>query len=237
MLVMPRVPNLSSRPLRYIDNNMRLNCMGCRGVPTTIKTDAQPSAPPPGMMRRLLLFLSDQQRVRHWMETSTIARRFANRFVAGDILDDALAACRRVNAEHITATLDYLGEHVRTLDEAALCRDAYLRTLRAIVDNRVDSNVSLKLTQFGIDLSEDVCRANVAALVRCAAQAGSFVRIDMESTAYTDRTLRLVEFMHENYGACGTVIQAYLHRSARDFLLLCVKGIRVRLCKGAYLEP
>jgi proline dehydrogenase len=171
------------------------------------------------------------------METSSVAHRLAHRFVAGNTLDDALRACQGVNAEGISATLDYLGEHVRTVDEAAQCRDAYLRTLRGIIDGGIDSNVSLKLTQFGIDLSEDICRTNVGGLVKCASDAGSFVRIDMESSEYTDRTLRLVEDLHERHGACGTVIQAYLFRSAKDVERLCTKGIPVRLCKGAYLEP
>ena len=189
------------------------------------------------MMRRFLLFLSGQQRVRRWMESSPTTHRLVRRFVAGDTLDDALRACRRVNAEHISATLDYLGEHVHTLDEAALCRDTYQRTQRAILDHAIDANVSLKLTQFGIDFSEDACRDNVAGLVHCAAAAGSFVRVDMESSEYTDRTLRLVEDLHARYEAVGTVIQAYLYRSAEDIRRLCAKGVRVRLCKGAYLEP
>jgi proline dehydrogenase len=184
-----------------------------------------------------MLYLSGQQQVRRWMETSSVAHRLAQRFVAGDRLDDALEACRRVNAEGITATLDYLGEHVTTLQEAEQCRDAYLRTLHAIIENEINSNVSLKLTQFGIDFSEDACLANVAALVKCAAEAGSFVRVDMESSVYSERTLRLVEELHARHGACGTVIQAYLHRSAADVERLCAKGIRIRLCKGAYLEP
>ncbi len=170
------------------------------------------------------------------METSTAGRRLAHRFVAGGTLEEALQSCRQVNSEGISATLDYLGENVQTLAEAAQCRDTYLRALGAIIDGKINSNVSLKLTQFGIDLSGESCCANVSALVKCAAEAGSFVRIDMESSAYTDRTLHLVEALHEQYGACGTVIQAYLHRSAADVDRLCAKGIRVRLCKGAYLE-
>ena len=188
------------------------------------------------MMRGCLLYLSRQQGLRRWMETSHVAHRLAHRFVAGDRLEQALDVCRRVNAEGISATLDYLGENVRTLEEAAQCRDAYQRTLRAIVENGIDANVSLKLTQFGIDVSEDACRDNVGSLVKCAAEAGSFVRIDMESSAYTDRTLHLVEELHARYGACGTVIQAYLYRSAGDVERLSAKGVRVRLCKGAYLE-
>ena len=189
------------------------------------------------MMRRTLLFLSRQQNLRRWFETSSVAHRLAHRFVAGDTLEEAVAVCRRVNSEGILTTLDYLGENVRTLEEAAQCRDAYLRTLRAIIDNGIQGNVSLKLSQFGLDFSEEACRANVASLVKCAAEAGNFVRVDMEASAYTDRTLRLVEALHQEYNACGTVIQAYLRRSAQDVDRLCDHAIRVRLCKGAYLEP
>jgi proline dehydrogenase len=188
------------------------------------------------MLRSLLLFLSHQPRLRHWMETSPVAHRLAHRFVAGDTLDQALAACRHVNSEGISATLDYLGENVHTLPEAAQCRDAYLGALQAIIAGEIESHVSLKLTQFGIDICEAACRENVSNLVKCAAETGSFVRVDMESSAYTDRTLGIVEGLHEQYGACGTVIQAYLYRSAKDIERLNARRIRVRLCKGAYLE-
>jgi proline dehydrogenase len=189
------------------------------------------------MMRTFLLFLSRRQQLRRWLETSPVAHRLAHRFIAGNTLADALRACGQVNAEGIRATLDCLGENVRTLAEAEQSRDVYLKTLRAIVEDGIDSNVSLKLTQFGMDLAEDACRENVSALVKCAAAANNFVRVDMESSEYTARTLRLVEDLHAEYGACGTVIQAYLYRSAADVERLCAKAIRVRLCKGAYLEP
>ncbi len=188
-------------------------------------------------MRSLLLFLSHEQPLRRWMETSPLAQRLAHRFVAGDQLEQALAACRRVNSEGISATLDYLGENVSSIQEAGQCRDRYLAALEAIVESGVDSNLSLKLTQFGIDLDAQACRQNVASLVKRAAEAASFVRIDMESSAYTEPTLRLVEALHAQYGACGTVIQAYLYRSAKDIERLNARRIRVRLCKGAYLEP
>jgi proline dehydrogenase len=188
------------------------------------------------MLRNLLLFLSREQRLRRWMERSSLAHRLSDRFVAGDCLEQALATCRRINQEGITATLDYLGENVTSLEEAALCRDAYMRTLGAIVENRIASHVSLKLSQFGIDLGEAECRNNVGALVKYAAEVDNFVRVDMESSAYTERTLRLVEDLHAQYGACGTVIQAYLYRSAKDIARLNARRIRVRLCKGAYLE-
>lgn len=171
------------------------------------------------------------------METSPTARRLATRFVAGETLDQALCVARDLNREGITVTLDHLGESVNSLDEAAAARDVYLHTLDAIQPSGVQGNVSLKLTQFGIDLSAQECRSNVERLVARAAEYGSFVRVDMESSEYTDRTLDLVRDLHAKHASVGTVIQAYLFRSKADIEDLCERGIRVRLCKGAYLEP
>jgi proline dehydrogenase len=189
------------------------------------------------LVRRFFLFLSRQKQLRRWMETSPAARRLATRFVAGETLDDALAVSRRLNQERITVTLDHLGESVSTLDEAAEARDVYLKTVTAIHDSGIQGNVSLKLTQFGLDFSYDQCYANVGQLVACSAERGSFVRIDMESSEYVDRTLQLVRDLHRQHGNVGVVIQAYLHRSKQDVEDLCARRIRVRLCKGAYLEP
>jgi len=188
-------------------------------------------------MRTFFLFLSRQKHLRKWMETSRWARRLAGRFVAGDNLPDALATCQRINSEGIAVTLDHLGENVTSLEEAAASRDAYSRALAEIANLKIKGNVSLKLTQFGIDLSLAECTANVEALVRQAAALGSFVRVDMESSEYVDRTLDLVTGLHDRYKATGTVIQAYLYRSRKDVEMLCARGIPVRLCKGAYLEP
>ena len=188
------------------------------------------------MLRSLLLFLSSQRRLRRWVETSQLGRKLSSRFVAGETLDDALRVSRRINSEGITLTLDHLGESVTSLDEAARARDIYLEALAAILNQNVRGNVSLKLTQFGLDLSADACRGNVAQLVEQAARLGSFVRVDMESSAYTDRTIDLVEALHAQYGSVGTVIQAYLYRSRKDIERLNARRIRIRLCKGAYLE-
>ena len=188
-------------------------------------------------LRRTILYLSRHKALRNWVKTSPSARRLSSRFVAGNRLEDALDVCRRIHADGITATLDYLGENVKSLDEAAACRDMYLRMLRAMQAAGVEPNVSLKLSQFGIDLSESACADNVAALVKAAAAIGGFVRIDMESSPYTDRTLALVTGLHREHGACGAVIQAYLRRSARDIESLEKERIRARLTKGAYLEP
>jgi proline dehydrogenase len=134
-------------------------------------------------------------------------------------------------------TLDHLGENVTSLEEAAAFRDVYIQTLEALVRGGIDGNVSLKLTQFGMDISGSACRDNVEMLVRRAAELGTFVRVDMESSDYTDRTLELVCDLHARYGSVGAVIQSYLRRSDADVEMLCGRGIRVRLCKGAYLEP
>jgi proline dehydrogenase len=171
------------------------------------------------------------------METSSAAKRLATRFVAGETLDQAIAVSRRLNGEGITVTLDHLGESVTSLEEAAEARDVYLRTLAAIHDSNIQGNVSLKLTQFGLDFSFEQCLANVEQLVRRADSLESFVRVDMESSEYTDRTLELVENLHARYPRVGVVIQSYLYRSKADVEKLCDRRIRVRLCKGAYLEP
>ena len=171
------------------------------------------------------------------METTRLARRLSSRFVAGETLAEALGVARRVNSEGISVTLDHLGESVTSLEEAAASRDEYIRALEEIHTSGLDANVSIKLTQFGMDLDEAICRDNVERLVKVAAARNNFVRLDMESSAYTDRTLGLVADLHARYGCAGAVIQAYLHRSENDVELLCRQAVRVRLCKGAYLEP
>ncbi|MGO9228401.1 MAG: proline dehydrogenase family protein [Bryobacteraceae bacterium] len=187
-------------------------------------------------MRPVFLFLSRLVWLRRWMETSAAARRLAARFVAGETLDDALAVSGRLKAEGIALTLDRLGESVTSIEEAAAARDEYLHAIEAMPQFGAERNVSLKLTQFGLDLSLDACRANVEQLVRRAAELGGFVRVDMESSGYVDRTLDLVTDLHARYEAVGTVIQSYLYRAQNDVENLCARGIRLRLCKGAYLE-
>src|SRR6266852_1968732 len=146
------------------------------------------------------------------METSAIARRLSERFVAGETLTEALAVAKRVNSEGISVTLDHLGENVTSAEEAAAFRDEYIRALEQIHAAGLDANVSIKLTQFGMDLGEEICRDNVERLVQVAAGRNNFVRVDMESSAYTDRTLRLTIALHARHNAVGAVIQAYLRR-------------------------
>jgi proline dehydrogenase len=189
------------------------------------------------MLRSFLLLLSRQKGLRRWMETSRLARPLSARFIAGMTLAEALNAVRSVNQQGMTVSLDHLGEDVTSLAEAEHFRTLYIQALREIDASKIEGNVSLKLTQFGLDLDEEACIANVRQVVCEAAKHRSFVRIDMESTAYTKRTLKIVYDLHAETGSCGAVIQAYLHRSEADIDDLNRRRIRVRLCKGAYLEP
>ena len=188
------------------------------------------------MLRSLLLLLSRQSWLRHWVETSRAAERLTGRFIAGHTLDRELAVCRRLNSEGILASLDHLGESVTSLDEAARSRDAYLQALAEISNQSLKATISIKLTQLGLDFSEDACRANVERLVDFAKSIGSCVEIDMESSEYVDRTLAMVSHLHSNSGCVRAVIQAYLYRSESDIEDLCRQAIPVRLCKGAYKE-
>jgi proline dehydrogenase len=171
------------------------------------------------------------------MEESPHAAALSSRFVAGTRIEDALRASERLNQAGLMTTLDYLGESVTTLEEAAAARGVYLRLLEEIHRRKLAANISVKLTQLGIDVSDAACRENVAAIARRAAEQGNFVGIDMESSAYTDRTLALVHDLHAGGALIGAVIQSYLYRSERDLQELIRRGIRVRLCKGAYDEP
>ena len=189
------------------------------------------------MMRHFFLFLSSQKGLRRWMERSPLSKKFTRRFVAGEQLDDALAVLEHLQREKIWATLDHLGENVTSVEEAAASRDSYLQALARIEDRGLPSTVSIKLTQFGLDFSPQACLENVRQLAAKAKAMGSRVEIDMESSAYTDRTLEVVARVHEEFGCTRSVIQAYLLRSAADVDRLNSLGIPVRLCKGAYDEP
>jgi proline dehydrogenase len=189
------------------------------------------------IVRSLLLFLSHQSHLRRWVENSPVAQKRTRRFVAGKTLEEGLAVCARLNSEGIVATLDHLGENVSSIEEGARTRDAYLEALRQISDLRLNSTVSLKLTHFGLDYSEEKCREYVADVVAEAARRGNSVEVDMESLNYVDATLRTVTELHERHGCVRAVIQAYLRRSEDDIRMLAARGIPVRLCKGAYKEP
>ena len=189
------------------------------------------------MLRSLLLFLSRQPWLRHWTETSPAADRLTSRFIAGHTLEREIAVCQRLNRDGYLASLDHLGESVTSLQEAQSSRDAYLSALDRIAGLGLQATVSVKLTQLGLDFSPAECENNVDRLVSRAAEIGTAVEIDMESSAYVDRTLAVVERLHTRYGHVRAVIQAYLYRSQKDVENLCRLRIPVRLCKGAYKEP
>ncbi len=188
------------------------------------------------MLRQTLLFLSAQPRLRHWAETSALAGPLTRRFVAGTTLDDVIRVCREINGQGIATSLDHLGENVTSAAEAGESRDQALEGLTRIADQRLNSTVSIKLTQFGLDLGTGLCLDNVAPLMERARDIGTRVEIDMESTVYTDRTLEIVTALHQRFGCVRAVIQAYLRRSEADIRLLSEASIPVRLCKGAYNE-
>lgn len=188
------------------------------------------------MLRRILLSLSESRSLRHWMEQSRSAQRVTKRFVAGQTLTDAVGVAKRLAGEGILCTLDFLGENVTSLDEARHSKEAYLAALEQLRSS--GATVSLKLTQFGLDLSEDACMQNVSDLVQCARDHGTGIEVDMESSAYTDRTLAIVSELNRQYPGCARVaIQAYLYRTENDIRALSEQRIPIRLCKGAYNEP
>jgi proline dehydrogenase len=192
------------------------------------------------ILRSAFITLSRNSSLRHFSEKSSLGRKMSSRFVAGMNIEDVLQAAESVNAQGISATLDSLGENVHTPDEARRAADIYHGLLDAIEKRGLDANVSVKLTQMGLDLDRDLAFGIVSELVQHAVSANNFVRVDMEGTNHTDVTLELVRTLHgeqKNRGSVGIVIQAYLYRSEADIRQLLQEGIRIRLCKGAYQEP
>ena len=191
------------------------------------------------MLRSALLYLSGQQQIFRFVRNNRLAKSFANRFVAGETLDTALAAVARLNARGITASLDLLGESVHNEAEARVAGDAYEKMLDRIHEQRADANVSVKLTAMGLDISEDLCVTIMHKILQRAREYQTFVRIDMESSEYTARTLDLFEQrLHPSYREnVGIVLQSYLYRTFADVERANLIKARVRLCKGAYKEP
>jgi proline dehydrogenase len=191
------------------------------------------------MLRSTLLYLSDQPQVFKFVRNNRLAKGFARRFVAGETLDDALTAMRALNARGISASLDELGESVTNEHEARAVRDSYLNILDQLAVSKLDANVSVKLTALGLDVSEELCVNHMHDLLERARSYRTFVRIDMESSAYTERTLRLFEerFFPSFREHVGIVLQSYLYRTWADTERAIELKCRVRLCKGAYKEP
>jgi proline dehydrogenase len=193
------------------------------------------------MLRTFFVRLSENRSLRAFAERSSLGRRVSQRFVAGTEISDAIRATQAMNRAGLSVTVDNLGENVHDAGEARQSAQLYHELLDAITAQNLNANVSLKLTHMGLDLDEQLARDQVAALVAQAASMNprGFVRVDMEGSPYTQRTLDFVHELHRmpgNRGCVGAVIQAYLYRSEGDIEKLLAEGIRVRLCKGAYKE-
>ena len=192
------------------------------------------------MLRALFISLSESRSLRAIAEKSAIGRRISTRFVAGTQVEDVLRATKAINQAGATVSIDNLGENVTNVEEARESAGLYHQLLDDIARLGLKANISLKLTHMGLDIDEKLARELVAGLVAKAASLKSFVRVDMEGSPYTQRTLDFVHELHRmpgNRGVVGTVIQSYLHRSEQDVNDLLALGIRIRLCKGAYKEP
>jgi proline dehydrogenase len=192
------------------------------------------------MFRAGLLWLSEQPRVFRFVRHNGVAKRFAARFVAGESVDSAVSVARDLNAIGLSTSLDLLGESVSRSEEAQHARDSYVDLLEHIRAAGVDANVSVKLTQLGLDIDETLGHGHIAAIVDRARALGNFVRVDMEGSAYTERTLRLFsDRLLPDFGRdhVGVVLQSCLRRTAGDVEAMIGLGARVRLCKGAYQEP
>ncbi|MEP6689525.1 MAG: proline dehydrogenase family protein [Gemmatimonadaceae bacterium] len=191
------------------------------------------------MLRQTLLFLSNQQQIFHFIRNNAMAKKFASRFVAGETLEEALAAVQALNKRGISASLDLLGESVHNEGEARSASREYLFMLDRIAERKLDANVSVKLTAMGLDISEDLCAEIMHDILERARQYRTFVRLDMESSEYVERTLRMFEDrLYPAYPEnVGIVLQSYLYRTQADAERAIHLKCRVRLCKGAYKEP
>ena len=166
-----------------------------------------------------------------------IVGKVASRYVAGETLDAAVRVVRSLNQQGAMATIDVLGEEVHERDKATAAVEEYLHVFDAIARERIDSNVSIKLTLLGLKIDEGFCRDNVARIAETARRYGNFIRIDMEDSTCTDATLRIYRELQERYGNLGVVLQAYMRRTLSDIDGLPAAGANVRLCKGIYVEP
>ncbi len=191
------------------------------------------------MLRNTFLWLSEQPRVFRFLKRNRAGRSVASRFVAGETVSTAIEAARVLTERNITASLDLLGESVTTAAETHTARDEVLETLEGMAEANLEPNVSVKLTQLGLDIDQSLCLENMRVILTRARDLDAFVRIDMESSEYTERTLSMFfEDLAPAFGKhTGVVIQSYLKRSADDVANLIAARARVRLCKGAYAEP
>ncbi|HEX9854950.1 MAG TPA: proline dehydrogenase family protein [Acidimicrobiia bacterium] len=190
----------------------------------------------PGRLGKALMIVTERPIVRKMFTETRPGRALAARFVAGESLDEAITVAKRLNAEGFSVSLDHLGEHVEDAAAVAAARDDYLAALDEIGDSGLDANVSVKLTQLGLGLSDGLVAESLAALARRAQAVGTTVTVDMEESAYTAATIDLYSAAQADHGNLGVAVQAYLRRTASDLERIIPLGGHIRLCKGAYLE-
>jgi proline dehydrogenase len=189
------------------------------------------------MLRTILLYLSRAKWARAIVTHFFVTRRMARRFVAGETLAEAVAATRELNRKGMTVSLDLLGENVFNEADALRAAEGYFKLLEAIQEHQLNSDVSVKLTQLGLDIGNELVLKNMRNLLDKARAIGTGITIDMEGSEYTQRTLDIFHQLHQEYDNLGTVIQSYLYRSEADMQKLGSEGAQIRLCKGAYKEP
>ena len=190
------------------------------------------------LMRRVVLGVADVPLVHRTFEQNRYARKLVDRFVAGDNLEAALDVARDLATQGITVTLDQLGENVSSVAEATHAVASYVDTLHRMKADNLEPNISVKLTMLGLDFGDEAARNNMVPILEAAREVGGFVRIDMEGSDYTERTMKIFEELHEAFAEeVGIVIQTYLHRAAVDVVAMINRDARVRLVKGAYSEP
>jgi proline dehydrogenase len=189
------------------------------------------------MLKESLLYLAKQESIRDFAQRNVVARRVARRFVAGETLDEAITVAHELNRRRISVSLDHLGENTHDAHEAESAADDYIAIIERIQREGADANISVKLTALGLDISEALARENLTRVLNAASRYNIFVRVDMEASDYTQRTIDIVIDLHKTFENVGTVIQSALFRSPDDVERLIAAGVRVRLVKGAYLEP
>ncbi len=189
------------------------------------------------MLRSLLLYLSERKGLQDFILRRKFARGLARRFVAGETLDEAIQVTRALNARGMLVTLDHLGESVEREDQAKRAAEAYRAILERVHEERVQTGISIKLTQIGLAIDPELCRGHLRSIAEAARRYDNFVRIDMEASEYVEPTLQLFYELNDEFRNVGAVIQSYLRRSESDVNELSSRGASVRLCKGAYKEP
>ncbi len=189
------------------------------------------------MIRSVVLGVTERSVTKKLVTDTAIGRSVARRFVAGESLDSAVASTESLNASGLLVSLDHLGEHVTNLEEATAAKQSYLTCLESIQRSGLDANISIKLTQLGLGLDDDVAAAHVDEIAIAASKVSTTVTIDMEESAHTEATISIYEAAQRVHGNLGIAIQAYLRRSTADLDRIVPLGGHIRLCKGAYVEP